>query len=89
MDHSQSTNRKYFLGANWKCNGTTAFVKDIITHMINGFQFDPSKLGRYSSAFLQSFFKNVYRTYDLTWDDALVISQGYAQGTHNSWSSKH
>jgi hypothetical protein len=24
------TKRKFFLGANWKSNGTTAFVKEII-----------------------------------------------------------
>lgn len=37
--------RKYLLAANWKCNGTTAFVKDIITHLINSFEYDKSKLG--------------------------------------------
>ena len=29
------SNRRYFIGANWKCNGTTAFVKDIMLHLIN------------------------------------------------------
>lgn len=38
--------RRYFLGANWKCNGTTAFVKDIITHLINSFDYDPNKIGK-------------------------------------------
>jgi hypothetical protein len=42
----ESYKRKYFLGANWKCNGTTAFVKDIISHLINTLQYDPSKLGK-------------------------------------------
>lgn len=37
--------RRYFLGSNWKCNGTTAFVKDIITHLINTLEYDPKKLG--------------------------------------------
>ena len=37
--------RKYFLGANWKCNGTTAFVKDIVTHLINDLEYDQDKLG--------------------------------------------
>lgn len=38
-------NKRYFLGANWKCNGTTAFVKDIITNLLNSFEFDKSKIG--------------------------------------------
>ena len=32
------------MGANWKCNGTTAFVKEITTHLINELEFDPKKL---------------------------------------------
>ena len=40
------TKRRYFLGANWKCNGNTAFVKDIITHLINTFNYDANKLGK-------------------------------------------
>jgi triosephosphate isomerase len=46
--------RKYFLGANWKCNGNTAFVKDIITHLINTLNYDPNRLG-ISSAILYPF----------------------------------
>jgi len=42
----ETVKRKYFLGANWKCNGSTAFVKDIITHLINSFDYDPNKLGK-------------------------------------------
>lgn len=38
--------RKVFLGANWKSNGTTAFSKDIIQHLINTLSYDPSKLGK-------------------------------------------
>ena len=38
--------RKFFLGANWKCNGTTAFAKEIVTHLINDFEYDPAKLGK-------------------------------------------
>eukprot|EP00347_Sterkiella_histriomuscorum_P021198 403334866 len=40
----QDHKRKYFLGANWKCNGNTPFVKDIITNLINSFAYDKSKL---------------------------------------------
>ena len=38
--------RKYFLGGNWKCNGNTAFIKDIISHLINTFSYDQKKLGK-------------------------------------------
>lgn len=37
-------NRKYFLGANWKCNGTTSFVKDYVSHLINDLKWDKNKL---------------------------------------------
>ena len=40
MEHK----RTYFLGANWKCNGDTYFVKDIVTHLLNSLSFDPSHL---------------------------------------------
>jgi len=36
--------RRYFLGANWKCNGTTSFVRDIISNLINDLEYDQSKL---------------------------------------------
>lgn len=32
------------MGANWKCNGTTSFVKDIVTHLINDLEYDQQKL---------------------------------------------
>ena len=41
----EGNKRKYFLAANWKSNGTTAFTKDIVTNLLNTFTFDPSKLG--------------------------------------------
>ena len=37
--------RRYFLGANWKCNGTTAFAKDIVNHLINDLEYDRNKIG--------------------------------------------
>jgi hypothetical protein len=42
----ESTKRRYFLGANWKCNGSTLFIKDIITHLINTFEYDTKKMGK-------------------------------------------
>ena len=38
--------RKYFLGANWKCNGTIAFAKEIVNHLINDVEYDKSKMGK-------------------------------------------
>ena len=32
--------RKYLVVANWKCNGTTAFVRDIVNNMINDLEYD-------------------------------------------------
>ena len=37
--------RKYFLAANWKSNGNTQFVKEIVGHLINSFEYDPKKIG--------------------------------------------
>mmetsp|Transcript_18443 Transcript_18443/g.31551 ORF Transcript_18443/g.31551 Transcript_18443/m.31551 type:complete len:265 (-) Transcript_18443:119-913(-) len=36
--------RKYCIVANWKCNGTTDFVRDIVNNLINDLEFDQSKL---------------------------------------------
>jgi triosephosphate isomerase len=38
--------RKYFLAANWKSNGNTQFVKEIISHLINSFEYDANKIGK-------------------------------------------
>ena len=42
---AEQRQRRYFLGANWKCNGTTAFSKDIVNHLINDLEYDQNKLG--------------------------------------------
>ena len=36
--------RKYCVIANWKCNGTIDFVREIITYMINDLEYDTDKL---------------------------------------------
>jgi triosephosphate isomerase len=36
--------RKYFVGANWKCNGTISFAKEIVNHLINDVEYDKSKM---------------------------------------------
>lgn len=40
----QKQQRRYFLGANWKCNGTTAFLKDIVNNLFNDVEYDKNKL---------------------------------------------
>ena len=45
---AEQRQRRYFLGANWKCNGTTAFTKDIVNHLINDLEYDQNKLGTYT-----------------------------------------
>ena len=37
MDQKEKRKRKFFIGGNWKCNGTTDFARDIITNLINDF----------------------------------------------------
>jgi len=32
--------RKYFVGGNWKSNGTTKFVRDMINDTLNKMKFD-------------------------------------------------
>ena len=39
-----TTLRKYLVVANWKCNGTTAFTRDIVNNMINDLEYDQDKL---------------------------------------------
>ena len=46
MNVETKRKRKLFVGANWKCNGTTAFCKDIVENMINDFEYDDSQLGK-------------------------------------------
>ncbi len=38
--------RKYFLAANWKSTGQTAFVRDIIQNLFNSFEYDEKKIGK-------------------------------------------
>ena len=40
----QANNRKYCVIANWKCNGTTEFVRDIVTNLINDLKYDADHL---------------------------------------------
>ena len=39
--------RRYFVGGNWKCNGTLAFVKDMIEGTLNKMDYEKSKVGNH------------------------------------------
>ncbi len=43
----ESTQRQYFVGGNWKCNGTQTFLKDMIENTLNKVEYDPSKVCKY------------------------------------------
>jgi len=38
------SNRRYFLGANWKCNGTTEFVKEYVSSLLNDLKWNKACL---------------------------------------------
>ncbi len=42
----QASGRRFFVGGNWKANGTVEFVKDIAENMLNTLVFDKTLLGR-------------------------------------------
>lgn len=39
--------RKYFVGGNWKSNGTEAFVKEMIEGTINKMEYNKDKCGKF------------------------------------------
>ena len=45
--YEKKRTRKFFCGANWKCNGSQAFVRDIISNLINDLAYDPSQVGKH------------------------------------------
>ena len=45
----QGSSRRFFVGGNWKANGTVEFVKDIAENMLNTLVFDHTLLGGLSS----------------------------------------
>ena len=40
----ESTRRHYFVGGNWKCNGTQAFLKEMIENTLNKVEFDVARV---------------------------------------------
>jgi triosephosphate isomerase (TIM) len=40
----ESSRKQYFVGGNWKCNGTQSFLKDMIENTLNKVVYDPSKV---------------------------------------------
>jgi len=40
----ESTRRQYFVGGNWKCNGTLAFAKELIEGTLNQVEYDHERV---------------------------------------------
>jgi hypothetical protein len=38
--------RKYWLGCNWKCNGSIEFIKDYVKNMTNDLKYNQNHLGK-------------------------------------------
>lgn len=38
--------RKYWIGCNWKCNGSISFIKDSVKNMTNDFDYSQEHLGK-------------------------------------------
>lgn len=38
--------RKYWVGCNWKCNGSIEFIKDSVSNMINDVAYEQAHLGK-------------------------------------------
>ena len=36
--------RKYVIGGNWKCNGTSQSIRDLVSNVVNKLEFDDSKV---------------------------------------------
>jgi hypothetical protein len=47
--------RKYWLGCNWKCNGSIQFIKDSVKNMINDVEYNQKHLGKFINFTLQIF----------------------------------
>ena len=39
--------RKYWVGSNWKCNGSIASIKDSVTNMVNDLDYNQSHIGKF------------------------------------------
>ena len=46
----ESARRHYFVGGNWKCNGTLASVKDLIENTLNKAEFDVARVRKCSES---------------------------------------
>ena len=38
--------RKYFVGGNWKCNGTTVSVDDLVKKVLNTMAYNKDRVGK-------------------------------------------
>ena len=44
----ESTHRVYFVGGNWKCNGTQAFAKDLIQNVLNTVEYNHERVRKWN-----------------------------------------
>ncbi len=42
------TQRKYFIGGNWKSNGTHASIKELLENTVNKLEFNRDKVGNFA-----------------------------------------
>ena len=82
--------RKYWLGCNWKCNGSIDFIKDSVANLFNDVQFNSEHLGKLPNQAKPELnvFVNDYRLYDLTWYASLASCAGNSEGLDSGWSLK-
>ena len=73
--------RPYFLGANWKSNGTSYFIRDIINNLINDILFDPKLMGKLNHIYNDIESRSGYCTYK----SSFVIGESFGQGWRSGW----
>lgn len=44
--HTARRMRKYWLGCNWKCNGSIEFIKDSVKNMFNDVKYNKEHMGK-------------------------------------------
>jgi triosephosphate isomerase len=43
----EEVKRQYFVGGNWKCNGTQAFAKELIETTLNRVEYDQARVRKF------------------------------------------
>jgi len=48
MSVNQKRARKYWIGCNWKCQGSISFIKDSVKNMYNDIEYNQNHTGKTS-----------------------------------------